>query len=114
VRAFAWLEDTRPSILEELIAPLQDCSGRMAGTLWIAHHDARSRCSADDAQHPGAARTPDRTGIAAARRRKDREHALSVFQSLQVAQQALLSHDLAQERTQREQAEAAEHERSAP
>jgi two-component sensor histidine kinase len=48
VRAFAWLEDTRPSILEELIAPLQDSTGRMAGTLWIAHHDERSRCSADD------------------------------------------------------------------
>src|SRR6185312_2501813 len=43
-RAFAWLEDTRPSILEELIAPLQDGSGRVAGTLWIAHHDARSHC----------------------------------------------------------------------
>lgn len=48
VRAFAWLEDTRPSILEELIAPLRDSRGGVEGTLWIAHHDRRSHFSADD------------------------------------------------------------------
>jgi two-component sensor histidine kinase len=47
-RAFGWLEDTGPSIVEELIAPLRDGSDRVAGTLWIAHHDAGSRCTADD------------------------------------------------------------------
>lgn len=48
VKAFAWLEDTRPSILEELIAPLCDSQGGIAGTLWIAQHDHRSHFSADD------------------------------------------------------------------
>jgi len=109
-RAFAWLEDTRPSILEELIAPLQDCSGRMAGTLWIAHHDARSRCSADDAHILEQLAHQIVLALRLREDAKDRAHALSVFQSLQLAQQALLSHDLAHERTQREQAEAAEHE----
>jgi two-component sensor histidine kinase len=49
-RAFAWLEDTEPSIAEELIAPLRDSQGGVEGTLWIAHHDRRSHCSADDAR----------------------------------------------------------------
>jgi len=109
-RAFAWLEDTRPSICEELIAPLRDSQGGVEGTLWIAHHDRRSQCSADDvrileqlAQHIVLA-------LRLQEHARDREHALSVLQSLQAAQQDLLSHDLTQERTRREQAEAAEQE----
>jgi two-component sensor histidine kinase len=46
-RAFAWLEQARPSIREELIAPLHASSGLVEGTVWIAHHDG-ARCSADD------------------------------------------------------------------
>ena len=49
-QAFAWFEDMRPPIRETLIAPLRDSSGRIEGTLWIAHHGDRSRCSADDAR----------------------------------------------------------------
>jgi two-component sensor histidine kinase len=87
-RAFAWLEDTRPSILEELIAPLTDSSGRVAGTLWIAHHDARSRCSADDARILEQLAHQIVLALRLREDAKDREH----------------------ERTQRRQAEAAEYE----
>jgi two-component sensor histidine kinase len=110
VRAFAWLEDTRPPIFEELIAPLQDSSGRVEGTLWIAHHDARSRCSADDVRIMEQLAQQIVLALRLQEHARDREHALSVLQSLQVAQQALLSHDLAHERMQRLHAEAAERE----
>jgi two-component sensor histidine kinase len=110
VRAFAWLEDTRPSILEELIAPLQDASGRVEGTLWIAHHDGRSRCSADDVRIMEQLAQQIVLALRLQEDARDREHALSVWQSLQAAQQALLSHDLIHERTQRQQAEEAERE----
>jgi two-component sensor histidine kinase len=109
-RAFAWLETTRPSILEELIAPLQDSSDRVAGTLWIAHHDARSRCSADDVRILEQLASQIVLALRLQEDAKQREHALSVWQSLQAAQQALLSYDLAHEQTERQQAEAAEHE----
>ena len=109
-QAFAWLEDTQPSILEELIAPLQDGSGDVAGTLWIAHHDARSHCSADDVRILEQLASQIVLALRLQEDAKQREHALSVLQSLQNAQQALLSYDLTHEQTERQQAEAAEHE----
>jgi two-component sensor histidine kinase len=78
-QAFAWLEDMQPSILETLIAPLQGSSGRIEGTLWIAHHDGRSRCSADDAR---------------------------ILE--QLANQVVLALRLQEQRTRHQQAEAAE------
>ena len=110
VQAFAWLEDMRPSILETLIAPLQDSSGRIEGTLWIAHHGGRSRCSADDARIVEQLAHQVVLALRLQEQARDREHALNVLQSFQAAQQALLSHDLFHERTQRHQAEAAERE----
>ncbi len=109
-RAFAWLEDTRPSILEELIAPLQDSADHVVGTLWIAHHDARSHCSADDVRILEQLASQIVLALRLQEDAKHREHALSVLKSLQAAQQALLSYDLTHERTERLQAEAAEHE----
>lgn len=49
-RAFAWLEGTHPPIIETLIVPLQDDTGRVYGTLWIAHHESDARCTCDDAR----------------------------------------------------------------
>jgi two-component sensor histidine kinase len=109
-KAFAWLEDTRPSILEELIAPLRDSQGGVEGTLWIAHHDRRSRCSADDVRIMEQLAQQIVLTLRLQEHARDREHALSVLESLQAAQQDLLSHDLTHERTKRQQAEAAEHE----
>jgi hypothetical protein len=109
-RAFAWLEDTRPSILEELIAPLQDSSGRLEGTLWIAHHESGSRCSIDDVRIMEQLAHHIVLALRLQQHATDREHALNVLQSLQAAQQALLCHDLSHERTQRLQAEASERE----
>lgn len=110
VQAFAWLEDMQPPIRETLIAPLQDSSGRIEGTLWIAHHGDRSRCSADDARIVEQLAHQVVLALRLQEQAREREHALSVLQSFQAAQQALLSHDLSHERTQRLQAEAAERE----
>jgi two-component sensor histidine kinase len=109
-RTFTWLEETRPSILEELIAPLQDSSGRAEGTLWIAHHDGRPRCSVDDARIMEQLTHYIVLALRLQEHARDREHALNVLQSFQAAQQALLRHDLTHERTQRLQVEAAERE----
>lgn len=49
-RAFEWLEATDPPIVETLIVPLQDDTGRTHGTLWIAHHEPDIRCTCDDAR----------------------------------------------------------------
>jgi len=109
-QAFAWLEDMRPSILEALVAPLRDSDGRLQGTLWIAHHGGRSRCSADDARILEQLAQQVALALRLQELARDREHALKVLQSFQAAQQALLSHDLSHERIQRQQAEAAERE----
>jgi hypothetical protein len=109
-RAFAWLEDTRPPILEELIAPLQDSSGRVEGTLWIAHHEGRPRCSADDVRIMEQLAHHIVLALRLQEDARDRAHALNVLQSFHAAQQALLCHDLSDERIQREQAEASERE----
>jgi two-component sensor histidine kinase len=109
-RAFASLEDARPSIHEELIAPLQATNGRVEGALWIAHHDERSHCSADDVRILEQLAQLVVLALRLQEHATDLEHALSVLHSLQTAQQTLLSHDLVRERTQRQQAEAGEDE----
>ena len=109
-QTFAWLDDIQPAICELLIAPLQDSAGRVEGTLWIAHHDGRSRCSADDARILEQLAQQVVLALRLQEQARDREHALNVLQSFQAAQQALLSHDLSLERTHRQQAEAAERE----
>jgi two-component sensor histidine kinase len=108
-RAFAWLEEAPPSIREELIAPLQASSGRVEGTIWIAHHD-ESRCSANDVRIMEQLAQHIVLALRLQEQATDREYALSVLQSLQAAQQSLLSHDLSHERTRRLHAEAAERE----
>jgi two-component sensor histidine kinase len=108
VRAYAWLEDIRPPIDETLIVPLRDKSGRVEGTLWIAHHGDGLRCSIDDARIIEHLANQIVLALRLEEGARDREHALSVLQSLQAAQQASLSHELAHERTQRQHAEASE------
>lgn len=108
VRAFAWLENIRPSIHEELIVPLQDSSGRVEGTLWIAHHEDDRHCSVDDARIVEQLANQIVLARSLQQGARDREQALSILQSLQAAQESLLSHDLSHERSQRHQAEASE------
>jgi hypothetical protein len=109
-RAFPWLEDTRPSILEELIAPLEDSSGRLEGTLWIAHHEGRSHCSVDDVRIMEQLAHHIVLALRLQEDARHREHALNVLRSFHAAQQALLYRDLSDERIHRQQAEAAERE----
>ncbi|HET9449102.1 MAG TPA: sensor histidine kinase, partial [Steroidobacteraceae bacterium] len=106
-RVFTWLEEAPPPIREELIAPLEASSGRVEGAIWIAHHDG-SRCSSNDVRIVEQLAQHIVLALRLQERATDREHALSVLQSLQAAQQGLLSHDLSHERTKRLRAEAAE------
>ncbi len=109
-RAFAWLEDTHPAIIETLIAPLLDETGYVRGTLWIAHHQPDSRCTWDDVRILEQLAQQLMLALRLQEHAKDRERASTVSQSVLVAQQALLSHDVEEERIRRIQAEAAERE----
>jgi two-component sensor histidine kinase len=49
-RAFSYLGDTGPEIVEGLLVPLYDTGKKPIGTLWIVSHDVRKRFSATDAR----------------------------------------------------------------
>ncbi len=108
--AFAWLEGTHPPIMETLIVPLQDETGYAHGTLWVAHHGPNVCCTGDDARILEQLAQQLVLALRLQEHARDRERAFTVLQSVQVAQQALLSHDVDQERTRRVQAEAAARE----
>ena len=109
-RVFAWLEGTHPPIVETLIVPLLDNTGYAHGTLWIAHHEPDARWTCDDARIVEQLAQQLMLALRLQEHARDRERAFTVLQSLQVAQQALLSHDVEEERIRRVQAEAAERE----
>lgn len=109
-RVFAWLENTHPTIIQTLIAPLLDDTGSVRGTLWIAHHEPDSRCTCDDVRILEQLAQQLMLALRLQEHAKDRERAFTVWQSLQAAQQALLSHDVEEEHIRRIQAEAAERE----
>jgi two-component sensor histidine kinase len=109
-RAFASLRDTLPEMVEDLIVPLYDNASKPLGTLWIAHHDSKSHFSSDDARI--AEQLAAQSVLALNLLEQAREHrcAIALLESHRVAQQHLLAHDLAEEREQREHAEACESE----
>jgi len=109
-RAFAWLEGVHPPMIETLIVPLQDDTGCAYGTLWIAHHEPDARSTCDDARILEQLAQQLMLALRLQEHATDRERALTVLQSLQVAQQALLSRDVDNERIRRMQAEAAARE----
>ncbi|MBM0104988.1 ATP-binding protein [Steroidobacter sp. S1-65] len=109
-RVFAWLEGTHPPIIETLIVPLLDDTGCAHGTLWIAHHEPDARCTYDDARIVEQLAQQMMLALRLQEHARDRERAFIVLQSLQVAQRALLSHDVEQERIRRVRAEAAARE----
>jgi len=109
-RVFAWLQGTHPPIIEILIVPLLDDAGYAHGTLWIAHHEPGARCTYDDARIVEQLAQQLMLALRLQEHARDRERAFTVLQSLQVSQQALLSHELEQERIRRMQAEAAAQE----
>lgn len=109
-RVFAWLDSTHPPMVETLIVPLQDDTGYTPGTLWIAHHEINSRCTANDARILEQLAQQLMLALRLQEHARDRERVSTVLQSLQIAQHALLSHEVAMERTRRIQAEAAARE----
>jgi Signal transduction histidine kinase len=107
-RAFSSLRDTQPAIIEDLIVPLYDTGSKPLGTLWIAHHDSRSHFSSDDARIAEQLAAQSVLALNLLQQAREREYAMAVVESHQVAQQKLLAHDLAEERDLREHAEASE------
>lgn len=104
-RAFDWLKDTPPAIVEYLVVPLNDRVRETLGTLWIAHHDGTSRFCYDDARIAEQLAAHLVLALQLLERANERRHALAVLESLHTAQQNLLAHDLHQERSLREQVE---------
>lgn len=109
-RTFTALRDTRPAIIEDLIVPLYDKASKPLGTLWIAHHDRRSSFSADDARIAEQLAAQLVLALKLSEQAKEREYALALLGSHQLAEHNLLMHDLAEERGMREHAEASESE----
>lgn len=109
-RTFTALRDTVPAMIEDLIVPLYDKASKPLGTLWIAHHDRRSSFSADDARIAEQLAAQLVLALKLSEQAKEREYALALLESHQLAEHNLLMHDLAEERGMREHAEASESE----
>jgi two-component sensor histidine kinase len=107
-RVFTYLRETRPSIVEDLIVPLYDNARKPLGTFWIAHHDTTSRFSSDDARIVEQLAIQLVLALNLLRQAREHRYALALLESHQMAQRNLLAHDLAEERSLREQAEASE------
>lgn len=109
-RTFTALRDTQPAMVEDLIVPLYDKANKPLGTLWVAHHDSRSTFSADDARIAEQLAAQLVLALQLSEQAREREYAVALVESHQLAEQNLLIHDLAEERGLREHAEASESE----
>jgi two-component sensor histidine kinase len=107
-RAFTYLRETRPMIVEKLIVPLYDTAGNPLGTFWAAHHDSASRFCADDARILEQFAAQLVLVLKLLEQAREHRYALALLESHQLAQRNLLAHGLAEERSLREQAEASE------
>jgi two-component sensor histidine kinase len=105
-RAFNCLHDTRPSIVEDLIVPLYDSTRNPLGTLWIAHHDCTSRFSSDDVRIVEQLAVQLVLTLRLMEHARERQQALALLPSHQVAQENLLAYDLYRERSVHEQVES--------
>ena len=105
-RAFNCLHDTHPSIVEDLIVPLYDSARTPLGTLWIAHHDCMSRFSSDDVRIVEQLAVQLVLTLRLMEHARERQQALALLQSHQVAQENLLAYDLYRERSVHEQIES--------
>ena len=109
-RFFTALTNTHPSICEYLIVPLYDATGAELGTIWLAHHDSTSRFSSDDARIVEQLAHQLVLGMKLEEHARNRDQAVSLLQSQQIAQRNLIARTLQRERTRRKQAQAAERE----
>jgi two-component sensor histidine kinase len=107
-RAFAYLRNTPPAIFEDLIVPLLDRANKPLGTLWVAHHNATSRFSSDDARILEQLATQLVLALKLLEQSTENAHALAPVESHQLTQRSRLVDDLAAERSLRERSEASE------
>ncbi|MET0657658.1 MAG: GAF domain-containing protein, partial [Steroidobacteraceae bacterium] len=101
-RAFDWMKDIPPAIVEYLVVPLTDRMKKTLGTLWVAHHDRTSFFCRDDARVAEQLAAHLVLALRLLEHASERRHTLAVFESLHRAQQSLLAHDLYQERSLRD------------
>lgn len=109
-RAFGYLRNTPPAIVQDLIVPLRDRADQAIGTLWVAHHDGASRFSLDDACILEQIAVQLTLALQLLEQSAETRYALALVESHQLAHGKLLAHDLADERRLRERAEASESE----
>ncbi len=109
-RAFGHLRNIPPAIVQDLIVPLHDRANKIIGTLWVAHHDASSRFSRDDACMLEQIAIQLVVALRLLEQSTETRYALALVESHQLAHRKLLAHDLADEQRLRERAEASDSE----
>ncbi|MET0498973.1 MAG: GAF domain-containing protein [Steroidobacteraceae bacterium] len=106
-RVFDSLSEIDPPIVENLVVPLYDASHKALGTLWIAHHDSTSRCTAEDARILEQLAIHLVLALRLLDYARESEHAHAVAESCELTLQTAV-HFLVEERRRREHAEATE------
>lgn len=106
-RAFPCLKATPPWISEGMMVPLYADMQTPLGTLWLAHHDAEAHFSAVDAEVAEQLATVLQRGLRLWEMHACRQMPLALLESYESERHAA-ARDLAEERSRREHAEAAE------
>lgn len=106
-RAFPYLSETRPAIVESLIVPLYDNARKPLGTLWVAHHDSISGFCSNDARIVEQLAAQLVLALKLLEEAKEHREVLVLLESHKMAQRSG-ANDLAKERGRRERAEASE------
>lgn len=107
-RAFAWMRDTPPPPVEDLIVPLYNNDRQPLGTLWLAHHDHGSHFHADDVRIVEQLAAQMVLALRLVERNRVSQDALALLESQHLAQEEMASRNLQKQRDLRQQAEASE------
>lgn len=106
-RAFTYLSGVQPAVVESLIVPLYDTARRPLGTIWIAHHDSTSCFCVNDVRVVEQLAIQLVLALKLLEESRAHRDASTLLESHKVAQRSV-AHDLAEERSRRERAEASE------
>lgn len=109
-RAFAGLHNAPAQIVEYLVAPVCGGGEQAIGTIWLAHHDAASSFSSEDASILEVLAVQAVLGLKLSGQSRENGYAVAMGQSHQRAQRDLLVQHLDRERRLRERAEASDSE----
>ena len=106
-RAFEYLADILPAIVETLIVPLYDTARRPLGTIWIVHHDTTGRFCVNDVRIVEQLAIHLVLALKLVREAREHKSALASLVTQRATQQTVTRH-LVEERNRRERAEVSE------